>query len=162
MALPKTSIPKARGFTLLEVLIIIGLIVIVGGLGLIVSMDSYRGFHFHNERDIIVAALEKARSQAINNMCFGGGCTDGKPHGVYFGTTGSYVIFQGASYATRDIALDEVIGQKDVAAVVSGTSEVVFQTLSGNGSVATVTVTDVSGKTFVITVTTEGRIWWTN
>jgi Tfp pilus assembly protein FimT len=162
MASRKTSI-RNRGFTLLEVLIIIGLIVIVGAFGLIVSIDSYRSFHFHNERDTVVAVLEKARSQAINNMCFGAGCTDGKAHGVHFDHAGHYTIFQGDTYASRDEDIDETIDAKDAAATVTGTTDVVFGKLSGDVTTpGTMTVTDVNGKTSVVTIDASGRVWWTN
>lgn len=161
MASHRISIRK--GFTLLEVLIILGLIAVVGALGLIISLDDYRAFHMHNERDMVVAVLQKARSQAINNMCFGSGCTDGKSHGVYFDHAGHYVIFQGASYGARDTAIDESIDAKDDAALITGSSEIVFAPLTGNvATTLTVTVTDVSGRISVITVEPEGRIWWTN
>ncbi len=161
MASRRISIRK--GFTLLEVLIILGLISVVGALGLIISLDDYRAFHMHNERDMVVAVLHKARSQAINNMCFGAGCTDGKPHGVYFGHAGNYIIYQGTSYAARDTSVDEVIEAKDDAATVTGASDVTFAPLTGNVTATrTVTVTDISGRVSAITIEPEGRVWWTN
>jgi len=57
---------------------------IITAFGLVMNMNAFRGFSFRNDRDTMVAALQKARSQAINNICLGTGCTDGKPHGVYF------------------------------------------------------------------------------
>lgn len=156
-----------RGFTLLEILIVIALLAIVAGFGLIVSMDDYRGFNFRNERDVVAGVLQKARSQAVNNMCFphgGGDCSDGKPHGAYFGTDGQYVIFQGPSYASRDEDADEVI-EVGAPVDVSGFSEVVFSRLSGDAATTggtTLTVTDDRGRTSVFTVEPSGRIWWTN
>lgn len=159
-----------RGFTLLEIIVVMALLVIVAGFGLIVSMDDYRGFNFRNERDVVAGVLQKARSQAINNMCFphgGGDCTDGKPHGAYFGTPGEYVIFQGSSYASRDQDADEVIEVKNAAASVTGFDEVVFSRLSGDADTSpsgtdTLTVVDDRGRTSVFTVEASGRIWWTN
>lgn len=153
-----------KGFTLLEILIVMGLVLMVVGLGLIVSFDDYRGFAFRNERDIVVNVIQKARSQAIHNMCFGASCTDGTPHGVYFGAPGAYIIFQGATYATRDTAVDEVIPARDKAAVMSGMQSVVFNQLRADAATtggATLTVTQFE-RSSVITVDPEGRIWWTN
>lgn len=154
----------ARGFTLLEILVVMGLVLVVVAFGLIVSFDDYRGFNFRNERDIVVNVIQKARSQAVNNMCFGTGCTDGKDHGVYFGTTGQYVIFQGATYASRDVAVDEVIEARDDATILSGVESVVFHRLRADAVVtggSTLTVTQ-STHTSTITIEPEGRVWWSN
>jgi prepilin-type N-terminal cleavage/methylation domain-containing protein len=160
----KISTRNSRGFTLLEVLVVMGLVLMVVAFGLIFSFDDYRNTMFRNERDIAVNVLQKARNQAMNNMCFGAGCTDGKAHGVYFGTAGQYVIFQGNSYASRDAAVDEIIEAKNDAASFSGLTSVVFNTLRADASVtggSTLTVTQ-AGKTSAITVEPEGRIWWSN
>lgn len=164
MESPRTSIRNSRGFTLLEILVVMGLILMVVAFGLIVSFDDYRGFTFRNERDIVVSVIQKARGQAINNMCFGAGCTDGKPHGVYFGSAGQYIIFQGATYASRDATVDEVIDAKDKAATLTGMNTVVFNRLRADAVTtggATLTVSQ-PGRTSVVTVEPEGRVWWTN
>lgn len=165
MRSPAASIHKARGFTLIEVLIVIGMLAIVGGMGLVVSMDSFRNYSLKDERDVVVSALQKARSQSINNMCFGPGCTDGKAHGVKI-LAGQYVIFQGASYATRNVALDEVQSSVYAAATATGLNEVVFAPLSGNATTLpagtwTLTVADGAGNS-VITIGAEGQIRWTH
>lgn len=158
-----------RGFTLLEILVVMGLILMVVAFGLIVSFDDYRGITFRNERDVVVNVIQKARGQAVNNMCFDTNpatvnCTDGKPHGVYFGTPGQYIIFQGASYASRDTTVDEVIEAKSDAAVLTGMTSVVFNRLRADAVTTggtTLTVTQ-QGRDSVITIEPEGRIWWTN
>ena len=162
MALRRTFTHNAPAFTLLEVLIVMAIFIMVAGFGLFVSLDTFRGYSFRNERDVVVSVLNKARSQSINNMCFGTSCTDGKAHGVYFGVAGNYVVFQGASYATRDTALDEVVAASHKGATVTGTSEVVFAPLSAVvASPATITVTADSHSS-VITVGTEGQVVWTH
>ena len=165
MVLRKISI-RNRGFSLIELLVIMGLISLVAGFGLIVSMDDYRGYNFRSERDVVVSTLQKARSQAVSNMCYGSGCTDGKQHGVYFGTPGHYIIFQGASYTAGD-PTNEDIAAKNAAASVSGITSVVFTQLSGTAvtipaSPSTLTVVDTGGHTSVVTIEASGRIWWSN
>ncbi len=165
MASPK--ICTDRGFTLIEILVVMGMLAIVGGFGLIVSMDSFRNYSFKDERDVIVSALQKARSQSINNMCFGSNCSDGKPHGVKI-LPGQYVIFQGPDYIDRDSAVDTVIKSVYAPTVVTGFSEVVFSPLSGNASTSppgswTVSASDSAGSEgSVITVGPEGEIRWTH
>ncbi len=162
MVLPRTYIHKrsSRGFTLIEILVVMGLFVILAGFGLFVSMDSFRGYMFRNERDVVISLLQKARSQAINNMCFGGGCTGGKAHGVHFGP-GQYVVFQGLSYVSRDSAVDEVTPVENNASSVVG-SDVIFSPLAATTSSATVTVSGTDGHTSIISIATEGQITWTH
>ena len=162
MASLKISTVK-KGFTLIELLVVMGLLTFVGGFSLIVSMDSFRGQTFHSERDTLLSTLEKARSQAINNMCFGPGCTNGKAHGVHI-QNNQYTIFQGVSFATRDIALDEVIAPKSKALSITGITDVIFAALSGGATtlpagVASIILTDTTGKdSSSVTVNAEGRL----
>jgi prepilin-type N-terminal cleavage/methylation domain-containing protein len=155
---------SGAGFTLLEVVVVMGIMTMLGGFALIVSLDVYRGYAFRTERDMLIAILHKARSQSMNNICLGVACTDGRPHGVHI-ATGQYVIFQGASYAARDAAVDEVIPATNATAsiVPSSLSEVVFTQLSGTAApVGTVGLTDSAVHISTITINSEGQITWTN
>jgi prepilin-type N-terminal cleavage/methylation domain-containing protein len=120
---------KQAGFTLTEIIITMAMFAAVGSLSIIVGLDTYRNFIFRSQRDTLVMALLAARSQAVNNICFGSSCTDGKPHGVAI-LTGQYVIFQGASYASRDAAFDQAF-QANTLVNHLGASEVDFAQLSG-------------------------------
>lgn len=137
----------------------------LAGLGLFLSFDFYRSYAFRGERDLIITVLQKARSQAINNVCLGAGCVDGKAHGVYF-APGQYVIFQGNDYASRDAAADEVFdGNYSVS--VSGAVQVIFGQLSGNASTSPagsweIVLSDPSGHTSTTTINRAGQITWTN
>lgn len=173
MELPKTynrnyavtniSNKTRAGFTLIEIIISVGLLAILGGLGLVMSMDSYRGHAFRNERDIIVSALQKARSQSISNMCQGD-CTGGQPHGVYL-EDNQYVIFQGENYETRASQYDEVIiAQTGTTKIEGPLRSVVFSQLSGQVAPSgIITISDKTGQhSSDIYVNSEGLITWTN
>ena len=58
-------------FTLIEMVVVMAIISLIGTFTAFVSIDSYRGYAFRSERDTLVASLERARSQSINNMCLG-------------------------------------------------------------------------------------------
>ena len=128
-------------------------------------MDSYRGHSFRSERDVLVSVLQKARSQAVSNMCFGAGCTDGKQHGVHI-ESNQYTIFQGATWAARDPAVDEVTAIQSKTITAVGFTDVVFAELSGTAAftpagATSTTLTDTAGKdTSIISITPEGRICW--
>lgn len=155
--------PLSRGFTLIEILVVIAIFTMLGGMALVVSMESYRGYAFRNERDMIVALLQKARSESMSNVCLGTSCTGGRPHGVYL-QTGSVVIFQGPNYASRDSAVDETITSRYAAASTTPGSftEVVFTQLSATTTATSTTLRDDAGHVSVISIHSEGGITWTN
>lgn len=163
---------SGAGFTLLEIMMVMAFVAIIGGFTLAVSMDSFRGYMFHSDRDLLVTALQRARSQAIGNVCLGALCSNGKPHGVAIrpaDNPNAYVIFQTETatptYAARtaddkvqDIAIETNAGTTFTPA----SAEFVFTNLSGNViAPGTITVA-ASGHSSTITVGTEGQIQWTN
>ena len=149
------------GFTLIEVSVVIVILIILVGLGLFLSMDSWLRGMFCNDRDMVVSALQRARSLAVNNMCFGTGCTEGKQHGVHFDPAKrEVVIFQGEAYSDAD-PNNEIIpfDSHTVYIVGSSTVDIVFDRISGNVATSTnVTLKDDGGHSSVITVNSEGRI----
>lgn len=145
------------GFTIIEILVVLTIFIFIAGFALFVSMDSYRGFAFRSERDTIISVLQKARSQAISNICLGSGCSDGKPHGVRF-TGSQYIIFQGPSYASRDPSVDQIIAANSTL-TFSPTPpiDIIFNQLDATGAGGTFTING-SGHSSQISVNTEGRI----
>lgn len=149
-----------RAFTLIETLIVMAIVAIVAGIGLVMSMDSYRGYSFRTDRDALVALLQHARAQAIGNVCLGDACIDGVDHGVRI-DDGRYVLFQGSSWDVRDADLDEVV-DVSLAIAHTGTNEVVFRHLSGAATAGTITLSDEAGRSSTITIGAEGQITWTH
>jgi len=156
-----------RGFTLMEVLIVMALLGIIFSLAAFINLDAYRGSSFRNERDTLVGVLEEARSQAMNGICVGGSCTDSKPYGVHITST-NYTIFQGATYATRDTTYDDVVAIGPLVSIASGSfTDVIFAQLSGDATTlpagaTSTTITDGMGHTSVISVSSFGQVTWTN
>lgn len=149
MKLPSTS-NHSRGFTLFEILIVMGMLVLLATLGLFISMDVYRGNSLSTERDIIISVLQKARSRAINNI-------NEVSHGVRFDPD-EYVIFEGTSCT---VAGDEFEKSKSVA---NTGGCVVFNQLTGSRDTINSTVNSltISGQGYksIITINDEGRISW--
>jgi Tfp pilus assembly protein FimT len=143
--------------------VVMALLAAISGLGLIVGMESYRGYAFRADRDTLVSLLERARAQSINNICVGTSCTNGKPHGVFVDVPGNhYVLFQGATYGTRDSAIDEVTGA-NVGVTRSGLTEVVFAQLSGEVNLSgDIVLSGVAGTVSTTSINAEGQISWTN
>jgi len=59
---------SGAGFSLIETLVVVGLFGMLIALGLLLSMDAWRGTSFQSEQDIVISLLYKARSRAISNI----------------------------------------------------------------------------------------------
>ncbi len=161
MASPKIFIQTNTGFTLIEIITVMGIFALVmAGLSAVTSMDTFRGYDWHGNRNLIISTLQKARSQAVNNMCFGAGCTDGLPHGVHL-ESGKAIVFQGNSYIAGN-SINEII-PISTNIILAGLSDVVFKELTGNvTTVGTINLSDSTLHSSVVDINSEGRISWTN
>jgi prepilin-type N-terminal cleavage/methylation domain-containing protein len=153
MALPKTSIHS--GFTLIEFLVVMSVMLVVFSMGLILSLDSYRGYSFRNERNLAVSVLQKARSRALANI-------DQQPQGVHVDTTGNqYVIFEG-SYspgASTNINIPFIMPGLSH----SGMNDILFNQLDASvTSVPSAWHFSDTAHTSDISFNSEGQISWTN
>lgn len=161
-----------NGFTIIEMLIVVSIIVTVGGIGLFFGFDSLRGYSFRSDRDVLVSALQHARAEAMANICRGT-CTDGKPHGVYVDAVNhKFIIFQ-TENSNNPKYIDQTIEDKSYNAEIDGSSlvthnngvdtEVVFKQLSGETSCSVscdITLKDNTGRIDILHINSEGQIIW--
>jgi len=154
-----TNRTPAAGFTLIEILIVLGLIALVGSAVLFINLDSYRGDSFRAERTTVVTLLGQARIDALNNM-------SEEPHGVAFfpdGYPDSYVLFAGDSY---DTSLPSTrVPYKAAYSIALGAgspSEVVFEQLNGDSNFSgTLTLKDTQRDfSYDILINSEGGLSW--
>src|SRR3989344_5897316 len=124
-----------KGFTIIEVMIAVGLITIIGSLALFVSMDFYRSYNLDVEVETIISLITRARGRAVNNI-------DATSHGIYI-----------------DEDLDEVFPRAQ-AFEVDGLSEIVFDQLTGEASATGAITISGQGRTAIIEINHEGRIDW--
>ena len=109
---------KEKGFTLLELLIVIGIITLIG------TITASAFFSFRARSDItsevekIVDILRLARSNTI-------GSKEASNYGVHFATS-SYILFSGLNYDPADPENEEFN--------VSNSAEIYFVSFSGGGS----------------------------
>jgi len=170
MALPKT-LAFNKGMTLAEILIVIGILLLLGTLGLFISIQTYQGYAFRSDKDILISALQRARSQSVFNICLGTSttCTGGRPHGVKIDTLNKkIIIFQGLSYDlgpgrdANDQAQDFAINTNPNI-TYSGLNEVVFTQLSGDATAGQITLTDTTNnQEDRVNINSEGQISWEN
>lgn len=130
-------------------------------------MDTYNNSSFKNERDLFISVLMHARAQAMHNICITStlACTSGKAHGVHMDTVDGiltdYVLFQGETYDMTDPA-NEVIETTHFIES-NGANEIVFEQLSGTvTNPVIITLTGSENESSVVTISTEGQIYWTH
>jgi len=152
---------KRKGFTMLEILLVLGVFSIL----LVLSLPAIRSFgktsDVVNAKDEIVSVLRIAHSKTV--------ASEGDArYGVYFNDTTDphqYVLFQGDSYASRVVTLDEVHELEDSVDFSSisfgGGKEIVFDRIVGTTSQFGSTVLEYksdSTKTETIYVEGSGNI----
>lgn len=146
----------------MEILIVMGLVAIVGGMTAVIGLDGLQGYLYRSDESQVLTALQHARAQAMGNVCLGPACSDGMPHGVAVMPNdhpNAVVVFQGASYATRDSSLDAIIDLHPTT-THSGIGEVVFAQLSGNVTApGTITLSDPTGRSSSVVVGAWGQLF---
>ena len=147
MLLHSTS-PLARplkGFSLIEVVIVIALSGLVLALGLLLSMDVYRGTVFRSTRSILVSSLTTARARALSNQYQ-------SPHGVCYSAP-DFIVFRGSSFSTAQDK--ERIGGNPAVTLTSTSS--FFTCGTGTGILFT-QLSATTTNTGAIIVTQSGHI----
>lgn len=142
-----------RGFTVLEVLLVVAIVSLIGGFG----MPVYYSFQAKNDLDLAtdVTAQVLRRAHTLSRAMVN---DDG--WGVYIEPE-AIVLFKGSAYATRDTSFDEISSIATSVHVDDWPVEVTFAKLSGDPTGAPLTVTLRSTRvnnTSIITVNEKGTI----
>ncbi len=147
---------RLTGFTLIEVMIVIGLFALLMGLGLALGMDVYRGVLHRGERQIIVDTLATARARAMTNLYE-------SEHGVC-AAGADLVIFRGASYSASSPTNESVPGNHatTLASTEFGCADggIVFDQLSGRTDGGSITIHEDGRDDSTVEVNEEGAIIW--
>lgn len=115
-----------RGFTLIEILLVIGIFGVLISFILPLSLTFYKSQQLEVQAQSIVQILRSAQLKSMATE-------SDSSFGVYF-TSGSYTLFKGNSYLTRDENYDEIFDLPKIVNV-SGTLEIVFLKLEGTPKV---------------------------
>jgi Tfp pilus assembly protein FimT len=140
----------SEGFTILETVLVIGILALIFLIGIPFTFNFYIDYELVKERDNLISIYQQARNATMTGE-------GGSAHGVYL-TGDGYVLFEGASYASRSTERDLDISKSDLINI-TGSTEVVFETLSGRVASTSFSITN-GKKTFNIDINTEGRIDW--
>lgn len=143
-------IQKKNGITLLEVLLVLATIVVIAAM----SLPVYGGMQVKNSLAIQVntVAQNLRRAQTLSQAVDGD-----TTWGVYL-QSGSITMFQGASYASRDVSFDEVF-VVPTNIVFSGVQEVVFTKFTGlPETTGTISLTSINDETKNLTINEKGLV----
>lgn len=141
---------RIRGFTLIELIIILALISITAFL----SVSFYSRYLLQNEVDNtvdrIVAALKKAQIYSMTGKANNGSW------GVRYGS-GNITLFQGDSFTSRNPALDENFALNNNISI-TGFTEQVFKYKTGTISSSLSFTISGNNNTKTVTLNPQGRI----
>lgn len=149
------SICNPKGFSLIEMMVAMTIVMFLAVSGIIIGIDSFSRYNFHNEVEKEAAMLMRARSESINNI-------GGAEHGVYFNNADYIVLFKGSSYGNdpaHDLKIEKSKTVTYNASSCSG-GQMVFSQLSGSASQACQTVLSDGIRNVTITLNNEGGIDW--
>ena len=157
---PCSMFPE-NGFTLLELIVVVAILVIVGAISIpsIVSLQKIP--QLNNTSEEIINTLRIAQNKTLSSE-------QNSQYGVYFNTATSphqYILFKGVSFALRDSSFDQIYSISSIiefyAVNTGGNNEVVFDKLTGStanfGNVSLRLKEDTS-KTRIIYIDNSGVI----
>ncbi len=168
MALPNIYRQNNKGFTLIEILVVMAILAAIIGFGLLISFDAYKSYSFSAEKNNLITILQKARNQSLDNI-------NQTRHGVHFQASPlTYVLFecpstnpQCTAYApsSKDVTID-VSYAVSITDPVPLPFDIVFDQLNGNCVTSNCTTKPLNitlssaGKFHTISINSEGRIDW--
>lgn len=129
-----TTVQKNKGFTLLELLTVLGILIIITAAAIPAFNSFYRGLDLTNSTKELIQTLILAQNKTLTSE-------GDSQWGLYFNTSSSthqFILFKGASYATRNTSFDNIHELPKTVEIyeidLQGGSEVVFERISGETS----------------------------
>lgn len=138
-----------KGFTLLEILLVIGIISILLVFIVPVSLDFYKSQQLETQTQSVIQTLRRAQSKAMSVEL-------DSSFGVYIGVS-NYTLFKGNSYLSRDAQYDEIFDLPELINL-TGLSEVVFSKFEGKPNVIGNVILTSNSDTRTININQVGRI----
>lgn len=111
-----------RGLTLIEILLIVGIMAILLAISLPLGLDFYKNQQLESQARGISQTIRRAQLKSMSGEI-------DSSFGVYL-TNDNYILFKGDSFLTRDSQYDEVFELPEVI-TLQGLSEIVFLKLEG-------------------------------
>lgn len=143
MNIVHTHSPK-DGFTLMEILISVSVLVILGALAVIAFSGSQKDTVLKSRANTLVFHLEEARTEAVSGK-------NGESHGIVF-EENSYTLFSGSTYDSEDPE-NTTYEIEEGLELTASDDTIIFERVSGNTEgAATITVSYVDESTESINI----------
>ena len=144
------KISLKKGFSLIEVLIVLGVVGVIASIGTIFSMGSVSRSYALSERDLLVGLLTQTRAKALANV-------HESAHSLHVATS-TYVLYEGTTFSATNPTNTHV--PKVSKAAMSGLDTVSFLPMTAD-VVSSGVITVVGGsQSYTIEINAVGRINW--
>lgn len=140
-----------KGFTFLEIMIVIVILALLFSVGFIFNLSFYQTFLLQGEQRLLLNLLHKVRLEALDNLY-------SLPRGVYIDEN-NYIIFSGSSFANRIPAYD-LSYPRSAVKIQSPFNEIIFSPLSATTTASGTIELSLNDKKFFIIINNEGFIDW--
>jgi GxxExxY protein len=140
---------RARGFTIIELLIVIAIVAIIGGTTIPLGANFLVRSHVENKTNELVSSLRTAQLNTISGK-------EDSQWGVNITST-QIILFAGASYAARDSTFDQIFSIP--GSVTITTDEIIFSKLTGDpDATASLTVSAGGAGNSTVSVNEVGTV----
>lgn len=144
----------AWGFTLIEFAVVLGMLTIILAFGLPVGFENYKNYLLNREVKSLVSVLRRAENLSLTQA-----------HSTNYGIAFSperFVIFQGASYASRNQSFDEFYDKSEIidVTITPPVSEISFAPVSGLPSATATFVLENGTNSIIIKLNGQGVVDW--
>lgn len=151
MKSPSISTADRTGFTLIEVLFVIGFFLTIATWGTLASVKHLQQATLLSDRDTLVTLLWDARVLALANL-------SEVPHGVHITDT-AFISFSGDVFDPRETPENIVSHEHSLS--VTGARTIIFEPITGNAQEGSSTTTiSKDHEEASIEVNALGRIAW--
>lgn len=140
-----------KGFSLIEIMILIGIFAMLVAIGTPIGIEVYRDSLLDSDTNLVLSVVRRTQEYSFSNRNM-------VSHGVFF-QNDKLTVFQGGSYASRTLGYDEEFPLSG-GTTVTAPPEIVFSPLSGSPAFgATITISN-GAHSRLITINAQGAVVW--